>query len=42
MFTCGGDGDARIWDGIDDDEPESHRVGDLPRGPTAIAYYVRL
>ncbi|KAK7103194.1 WD repeat and HMG-box DNA-binding protein 1-like [Littorina saxatilis] len=28
ILTCGTDGDVRIWDGIDDDDAVSHRVGD--------------
>ncbi|XP_041351144.1 WD repeat and HMG-box DNA-binding protein 1-like [Gigantopelta aegis] len=28
MLTCGSDGDVRIWEGIDDDDAVSHRVGD--------------
>ena len=28
MFTCGQDGDVRVWEGIDDDDAVSHKVGD--------------
>ncbi|XP_076442996.1 WD repeat and HMG-box DNA-binding protein 1-like [Babylonia areolata] len=28
ILTCGSDGDVRIWDGIDDDDAVSHRLGD--------------
>ncbi|PVD25434.1 hypothetical protein C0Q70_13090 [Pomacea canaliculata] len=28
ILTCGMDGDVRIWEGIDDDDAKSHRVGD--------------
>ncbi|KAL3873463.1 hypothetical protein ACJMK2_036576 [Sinanodonta woodiana] len=35
ILTCGCDGDVRIWEGIDDDNAISHRVGDKAY---AIAY----
>ncbi|XP_064484328.1 WD repeat and HMG-box DNA-binding protein 1-like [Ornithodoros turicata] len=28
LLTCGCDGDVRIWDGFEDDDPVSHNVGD--------------
>ena len=28
ILTCGTDGDVRIWEGIEDDDAVSHRVGD--------------
>ncbi|XP_074651576.1 WD repeat and HMG-box DNA-binding protein 1-like [Tubulanus polymorphus] len=28
IFTCGADGDVRVWAGIEDDDAESYRVGD--------------
>lgn len=28
MLTCGQDGDVRVWEGIDDDDAVSHKVGD--------------
>lgn len=28
LLTCGSDGDVRIWDGFEDDDPTSHSVGD--------------
>ncbi|XP_064600556.1 WD repeat and HMG-box DNA-binding protein 1-like [Liolophura sinensis] len=28
LLTCGLDGDARIWDGVEDDDAISHRAGD--------------
>lgn len=37
LLTCGSDGDVRIWKGIDDDDPVSHRAGD---NALAIAYKV--
>lgn len=37
IITCGSDGDVRIWNGIDDDEPTSHRVGERAH---AIAFSV--
>ena len=27
MLTCGTDGDVRVWDGVEDDNVTSHRVG---------------
>ncbi|KAK7473945.1 hypothetical protein BaRGS_00034850 [Batillaria attramentaria] len=32
ILTCGTDGDVRIWEGIDDDDAVSHRVGDRAYG----------
>lgn len=28
LLTCGSDGDVRIWDGFEDNDPESHNVGE--------------
>ncbi|XP_013388895.1 WD repeat and HMG-box DNA-binding protein 1-like [Lingula anatina] len=28
ILTCGADGDVRILDGVEDDDPQSHRIGD--------------
>ena len=37
LITCGSDGDVRIYDGFDDDDPESFRAGE---NVTAVTYKV--
>ena len=39
ILTCGTDGDVRIWEGIQDDDAVSHRVGDRA---FAIAFKVSM
>ena len=36
-MTCGADGDVRVFQGLDDDDCLSHRVGDLA---AAVAFKV--
>jgi hypothetical protein len=37
LITCGSDGDVRIYDGFEDDDPESFRAGE---NVTAVTYKV--
>lgn len=37
LITCGSDGDVRIYDGFDDDDPESFRAGE---DVTAVTFQV--
>jgi len=38
IISCGPDGDVRIYHGFDDDDPVSHRIGDVVY---CVAYKVK-